>query len=416
MRDEHVAVGEVGAVLARRHHADGAAGETGRGAKAAHEHLAVGDRLRRRGAAVTGRGDRPRLQEPQSAARIERPLGVLRSVVVALDPPPELGDRADLVIGQHRARGLHVVERALHGAAVLVRIDRELFAAHLARDDRQQRLVDDVAVGRHAPRDDRLAEPEGAFDHQMVGIAGGGVDREHHAGPRRRHLTLHDHRDVHVCLTEAALGAIEDGARAEQRRPAATHGCDDLVRPADVEEGLVHAREGRGRGVLARRRRAHGDRDRLPTGELREGGADSRLQPGWHRLALDHRARVDGRRLQGRGIVDVDAGEPLGEPCAQASVVAELGVRGRPDHEPGRHREAGLRQLTEVRALAAGERDVVARELVEAVDKRGRRSGRRRGLDGHGLTLRAPAQRSIRSDCRTRCVVSTRGPRRLEGS
>ena len=73
-------------------------------------------------------------------------------------------------------------------------------------------------------------------------------------------LALDDDRDVHVGLAEAALGAVEDRAGAEQRRPAAAHRVDHRVGAADVEEGLVHARERRRLGVLGGRRRAHRDR------------------------------------------------------------------------------------------------------------------------------------------------------------
>ena len=97
------------------------------------------------------------------------------------------------------------------------------------------------------------------------------VDREHHAGARGLDLALDDHGDVHVGLREAALGAVEDGAGAEQRRPAAAHGVDDRVGAADVQEGLVHAGERRRLGVLAGRRRAHGDRGVLAAGRARVG-------------------------------------------------------------------------------------------------------------------------------------------------
>ena len=82
---------------------------------------------------------------------------------------------------------------------------------------------------------------------------------EHDAGARRAHLALDDDGDVHVGLREAALGAVEDGARAEQRGPAAPDGVHDGVGAADVEEGLVHARERRGLGVLRGGRGAHRD-------------------------------------------------------------------------------------------------------------------------------------------------------------
>ena len=43
-------------------------------------------------------------------------------------------------------------------------------------------------------------------------------------------LALDDDGDVHVGLREAALGAVEDRAGAEQRGPAAPDGVDDARR------------------------------------------------------------------------------------------------------------------------------------------------------------------------------------------
>ena len=92
--------------------------------------------------------DRAALQHPQHAVGVERPLGVLREVVVLLDAPAELGDRDDLLITEHRAQRLLLRERALARAAIGAVLDDQVLVVNLAAADRQRGLFHDVAVGR----------------------------------------------------------------------------------------------------------------------------------------------------------------------------------------------------------------------------------------------------------------------------
>ena len=84
----------------------------------------------------------------QGAVAVDRPLDVLRSSTVPLEPLAELGDRPDLVVRERGRSGPGLGEREQPGAtgplvvAVLVRL-----GAYRAVDDLQRDLVDAMAVG-----------------------------------------------------------------------------------------------------------------------------------------------------------------------------------------------------------------------------------------------------------------------------
>ena len=162
------------ASVERGEHARGAAGAAGRPAEAAQQHrlrlrlLAMP--WRRTPRLVVQRGDRAALQHPQRAVGVERPLGVLRSAVVLLDAPAELGDGDDLLVGEHRPQRLLLGEGALTGAAVGGVLDDQLLAVDLTAADRERRLLHHVAVRRDRAGDDGLAETEGALDHELVAL------------------------------------------------------------------------------------------------------------------------------------------------------------------------------------------------------------------------------------------------------
>ena len=113
----------------------------------------------------------------------------------------------------------------------------------LARQHSQRRLVDDVAVGRNTSADDRLAEAERALDGDAITRSRSRIDGEHNACTVDVDLPLDDDCDVHVGLRKTLLCAIENRPCAEQRPPAASHGVDDGIGAACVQERLVHARE-----------------------------------------------------------------------------------------------------------------------------------------------------------------------------
>ena len=184
----------------------------------------------------------------------------------------------------------------------------------LARANGQRLLVDDVPVGRHPSAHDGLAEPERALDHDVIRCARRRVDREHHACAIDVELALYDDCDVHVRLSEPALCPVEDRARAEQGRPAATHRLDDGVGATDVQVGLVHSGERGGLCVLGRGRRTHGD-----------AGIGAELGVGLPKFGLDgfgdrgggnHRAHLVGGATERLCVIHVEAGESFRDAVA----------------------------------------------------------------------------------------------------
>ena len=287
--------------------------------------------------AVTGR-----LQHPDRPRLVECPLGVLGRPVVGFDLDTELGELPHLGVIENGLLGLVRIELASPRATALGRLDGQLLAAHFPFLDAEALLADDVAVGRDRAGDDGLAESEGALDDEPVGCPGGGVDGEHHPGASRRDLALHDQCDVHVGLAEAPLGPVVHGAGAEQRRPAAAHRAQQLVRTADVQQGLVHAGEGGGLGVLGGGRGAHRHRRLRIVGGKPAIGIENRPgEPLGHRLGLDLRAHLFGGALQRGGVLDVDPGEAIFDPPPQACLVAERRVGGSADDETGGNGKAG---------------------------------------------------------------------------
>ena len=243
--------------------------------------------------------------------------------------------------------------------------DLELLGADADVDDRRSVLGHDVGVGLDLTADHHLAEPECCLDHDVVGFARGGVDREHHARVVAVDHALHDDRDRGL-RRHALRRSVREVARAEQRGPAVDDPLEELVVAAYVGERLVHARERRRARVLGGGRRADGDEHVVAQAVVRvehvapQRVGDPRLV---HQLAQLTR-RGGERRLVG----GVDGDRAVSEVRPYTGSVHRLQVRRRGDHEPGRHGQPAPRQLTEVRALAAGEADVVLADVGEPPD------------------------------------------------
>lgn len=243
-----------------------------------------------------------------------------------LDLPAEARHSDHLLVAEDRLECLLLGEGACLRAAVGRVLDHELLVVDLATADRERGLLDDVAIGRDRARYDGLAESEGALDHELVALPRGGIDGEHHAGPGRRELELHDHGDVHLGLSEPIDAAVVDRACAEQRAPAAAHGVDYGVGAANVEEGLVHAREGGLGGVLAGSRGA--DRHRrvaVLAGESLVAFANRLLKLRRHGRPIEQLTCRRACCLQRRRVLDIERIQELGDALAQA----RLGAVGR---------------------------------------------------------------------------------------
>ena len=94
--------------------------------------------------------------------------------------------------------------------------------------------------------------------------------------------------------------------------------------------------------------------------------ADLALDIVGHRCRHHDLAHRGGCRRKRAGVLHVESLEQAADLVAQPVGVAERGVRRRADHEAIGNREPGTAQLSEVRALASGECNVAASELVES--------------------------------------------------
>ena len=219
-------------------------------------------------------------------------------------------------------------------------LDHELLGPDIAARSRAPPW-DHVAIGRDRAGHHRLAEPEGPLDHEPLASPAGGVDREHHAGTRGLDLALDHDGDVHVGLAEAALGAVEDRAGAEQRGPAARAPLPP-PRPRRARSSRSRSsprrtptrcpqRSPTSARPLARRPR----RRRAPR---RRGG--SRRSAIGHGLGRDHLAGVIGAAAKLRRCRPRRLHRAAADALAKPALRRRSGVGGGADHEPRGHRAA----------------------------------------------------------------------------
>jgi hypothetical protein len=220
------------------------------------------------------RGDRPRLEQPQRAVAVVRPLDVLRCTEPALEP---LTDLAQLLQpGQGQAAPFLAVCTVQH-----------------------------VVVGRDRAVDDGRAQSGSGVDDGLAPRAGERVGGEQHACDLRAGHALDDDRHPYRVVRDA--GGLTVGARAlaVQRVPAGADRREQLVGTFDCEERGVLAGEARVRQVLGGGAGTDGDRpaaETLVRGEdlgPRHLAAAVRLgrdaEPVWHAFAQpDQHGEADG--------------------------------------------------------------------------------------------------------------------------
>ena len=302
-----------------RHAADGPAGAR----RARRPGRDQDGALRRsaRPAPAADRRDRPRLQHPDVAARVEGPLGVLRRAVVLLDAAARArrASRTSSSV-EDGSRGLLVAERR-GCASRRPRSARRRAPCGGPRGRGSRARPCRRRSGRvtRVPETTLSPRPKAPSMtmRSRLPVAGSTVNMT----PARvgGDLALDDDRDVHARAWEAALGAVEHRAAAEQRRPAAADGVDDRVgaarrsgrsrscrrrTPSSVSSAVAEERTATGAVAVAARQRL-------------VGGDDRGAQPRRHRAPLDELARGTGTGLERRRVVDVDAVEQLRDPLAQ---------------------------------------------------------------------------------------------------
>ena len=120
-------------------------------------------------------------------------------------------------------------------------------------------------------------------------------------------------------------------------------------------------------------------------GQLLVCGADLRRQRLRYRCVVEQLTRGNTRRLQCRGVLNVHDAQQVRQFLAQAGLRAERSVCGGADDEAVWHGQSRGSELAEVRALAAGIVDIVARQISEQTDRVVGQWGRLYVGDGHLL-------------------------------
>jgi hypothetical protein len=173
---------------------------------------------------------------------------------------------------------------------------------------------------------------------------------------------------------------VGDGPVVVERGEDQLDGVQDVVDPADVEEGLLLAREGGIREVLGCRARAHRPAHLLAgvagvagvADEALVCRADVLLQIGRESLRLHRVADLPADLGEPADVVDVEVGQQPVDLVGQAILGQEptVGVRG--GREAVRHRDARLGQvlhhLAEGGVLASDRLDVTESEVLEPHD------------------------------------------------
>jgi len=307
------------------------------------------------------RGDRAALDDLEIVVG-QTPLDVLGAAEVRFDPPADLDE----------PHGLRIREGRL---LLPLRLDR-LFPRPARRrgDDRQplgaDRPGDDLAVAHlvdvrvHQAGDQRLAQAEAGLHRGDLAVAGDGVGGEEDAGRVRKDHPLHHHGHAGIAVVDAVPQAVGHRPFGEERGPAPADVPQDRFRPHDVQVGVLLPREGGRRQVLRRRAGADGIRGLLA--EPRERAGDRRRQVAGDGDRLDGPADLGAERADRLPVVWLQARQPV------ERVVERRRFRHDPPEGVRRHAEAvrhadalDPRKLPQVRALAAGGRDLPLVDLPE---------------------------------------------------
>ena len=180
---------------------------------------------------------------------------------------------------------------------------------------------------------------------------------------REDHL-LHDDGHVDLPVVEAVAQAVGHGPLGEQRGPAPADVLEDRGRPHDVQVRVLLAGERGRRQVLRRRARPDGVGGLLA--ETGECAGDRRRQIVGDGDPLEGPADLRAERADPLPVVRVQARQPI------EAIVDRRGFPHDPPERVRRHAEAGRhadaldpRELPQVRALAAGDRDLRRVDLFE---------------------------------------------------
>ena len=310
------------------------------------------------------RGDRPALDDLEVIVD-QAPFDVLGAAEVRLDPPAQLREPHSLPIRQRRLRLPVRLDRLFLRPACRRGVDGKLLGGDGLGDDLAISHLVDVRV--HQAGDQGLAEAEAGLHGGDLPVARDGVGREQHAGRLRKDHLLHDHGHVDLPVVEPVLQAVGDGPLGEERGPAPADVLEDRRRADDVQVRVLLPREGGGRQILRRR-----------TGSDGVGGL---LAEPCQRAGNRHRHIVgDGGPFDGPADLRAERADRLTVVRLQArQLIDPIVVRRRCRHDPlegvrrdakaSRHTNAfDPRELPQVRALAADDRDLRPVNLLETQD------------------------------------------------
>ena len=211
--------------------------------------------------------------------------------------------------------------------------------------------LDHQVVGVHRAADHGFAQAPGGGDHQLVAAAVGRVGGEHHAGGLRLDHLLDDHGQGHRGRVDLLAGPIGQRALGPQRGPAVPDRSQQVLRPADVQVGLLLAGETRVRQVLRGGRGAYGDGLVLRAARQRGVRRDDLIaQVIGHGPGAEERRRCARRPLPGRpaDVASSTMSAPIWLAVTNSRYAAVVITK------PGGTGSPAADQFTQVGALAAG--------------------------------------------------------------
>jgi hypothetical protein len=175
---------------------------------------------------------------------------------------------------------------------------------------------------------------------------------------------LHDDGHLDLPVVDAVAQAVGHGPLGEQRRPAAADVLEDRGRPHDVQVRVLLACEGGCRQVLGRRARSDGVGGLLTETGERAGDRGCQIVRDGDRFEGPPDLRAE--RADRVAVVRVQARQPI-EPVVDRRRISHDPPEGVRRHAEARgHADAfDPRELPQVRALAADDRDLRLVDLLE---------------------------------------------------
>ena len=269
--------------------------------------------------------------------------------------------------GHHRLRGVHAVDHL----AVLV--------AQLLLDDAavafgQRGFEDQELIRAHGPLHHHLTQAVAAVDQHHVLEPAFGVDAEGHAAAAEvgaDHL-LYAHAQAHLEVVVAQALAVHDRPVGEQAGKAVPHGHQQVLRPPDVQVGLLLAGEARIGQVLGGGAAAHGHVGGVLSvmlAHLEVAVHDALLDLRRESAVLDQRTHLQPGTADVLNVLHVQSRHDVPDLVVQVVVRDEGLVTGHGDHEAARHVHPELPEvldhLAQAGVLAAHGVDVLQFNLVQ---------------------------------------------------